>query len=161
MKKPEFNEKMLQRIEEIKMATYKYLQTLLEVDDKEMEALGLWEDKILQELSAYATHMLERKNMFICSPYIFEEFKIPYLCTLAECKCRKCTRQDAFMHKERMCAYIEDVLKGAGFSILEITEEGIVIREDNRKESFLIRITQKEDEADAKDGLQKRVHKNL
>ena len=161
MKKPEFNEKMLQRIEEIKMATYKYLQTLLEVDEKEMEALGLWEDKILQELSAYATHMLERKNMFICSPYIFEEFKIPYLCTLAECKCRKCTRQDAFMHKERMCAYIEDVLKGAGFSILEITEEGIVIREDNRKESFLIRITQKEDEADAKDGLQKRVHKNL
>lgn len=161
MKKPEFNKKMLQRIEEIKMATYKYLQTLLEVDDKEMEALGLWEDKILQELSAYATHMLERKGLFICSPYIFEEFKIPYLCTLAECKCRKCTRQDAFMHKERMCAYIEDVLKGAGFSILEIAEEGIVIREDNRKESFLIRITRKEDEADAKDGLQKRVHKNL
>lgn len=161
MKKPEFNEKMLQRIEEIKRATYKYLQALLEVDDNEMDTLGLWDDKILQELSAYATHMLERKNMFICSPYIFEEFRIPYLCTLAECKCKKCNRQDDFMHKERMCAYIEDVLKGAGFSILEMTEEGIVIREDNRKESFLIRITQKEDEADAKDGLQKRVHKNL
>ena len=106
MKKPEFNEKMLQRIEEIKRATYKYLQALLEVDDNEMDTLGLWDDKILQELSAYATHMLERKNMFICSPYIFEEFRIPYLCTLAECKCKKCTRQDDFMHKERMCAYI-------------------------------------------------------
>lgn len=161
MKKPEFNEKMLQRIEEIKMATYKYLQALLEVDDKEMEALGLWDDKTLQELSAYATHMLERKGLFICCPYIFEEFKIPYLCTLAECKCKKCTRQDAFMHKERMCAYIEDVLKGAGFSAIEITEAGIVLREENMEEAFLIRITRKEDEADAKDGLQKRVHKNL
>ena len=150
MKKPELNEKMLQRVEEIKLATYKYLQALLEVDDKEMEALGLWDDKFLQELSAYATNMLERKNLFICSPYIFEEFKIPYLCTLAECKCKKCTRQDAFMHKERMCAYIEDVLKGAGFSVINMTKEGIVIREENMEEAFLIRIDQQEDESDAK-----------
>ena len=141
---------MLQRVEEIKLATYKYLQALLEVDDKEMEALGLWDDKFLQELSAYATNMLERKNLFICSPYIFEEFKIPYLCTLAECKCKKCTRQDAFMHKERMCAYIEDVLKGAGFSVINMTKEGIVIREENMEEAFLIRIDQQEDESDAK-----------
>lgn len=160
MKKPEFNEKMLQRIEEIKRATYKYLQALLEVDDNEMDTLGLWDDEILQELSAYATHMLERKNLFICSPYIFEEFKIPYLCTLAECKCKKCTRQDDFMHKERMCAYIEDVLKGAGFSAIEITEAGIVLREENMEEAFLIRIEQREVETDAKAGLQKRVHKN-
>lgn len=150
MKKPELNEKMLQRVEEIKLATYKYLQALLEVDDKEMEALGLWDDKFLQELSAYATNMLERKNLFICSPYIFEEFKIPYLCTLAECKCKKCTRQDAFMHKERMCAYIEDLLKGAGFSVINMTKEGIVIREENMEEAFLIRIDQQEDESDAK-----------
>ena len=150
MKKPELNEKMLQRDEEIKLATYKYLQALLEVDDKEMEALGLWDDKFLQELSAYATNMLERKNLFICSPYIFEEFKIPYLCTLAECKCKKCTRQDVFMHKERMCAYIEDVLKGAGFSVINMTKEGIVIREENMEEAFLIRIDQQEDESDAK-----------
>ena len=150
MKKPELNEKMLQRVEEIKLATYKYLQALLEVDDKEMEALGLWDDKFLQELSTYATNMLERKNLFICSPYIFEEFKIPYLCTLAECKCKKCTRQDAFMHKERMCAYIEDVLKGAGFSVINMTKEGIVIREENMEEAFLIRIDQQEDESDAK-----------
>ena len=73
MKKPEFNEKMLQRIEEIKMATYKYLQALLEVDDKEMEALGLWDDKTLQELSAYATHMLERKGLFICCPVTIQD----------------------------------------------------------------------------------------
>jgi len=150
MKKPELNEKMLQRVEEIKLATYKYLQALLEVDDKEMEALGLWDDKFLQELSAYATNMLERKNLFICSPYIFEEFKIPYLCTLAECKCKKCTRQDVFMHKERMCAYIEDLLKGAGFSVINMTKEGIVIREENMEEAFLIRIDQQEDESDAK-----------
>ena len=151
MKKPEFNEKMLQRIEEIKRATYKYLQALLEVDDKEMETLGLWDDKILQELSGYATTMLSRKNLFICSPYIFEEFMIPYLCTLAECRCKKCTRQDAFMHKERMCAYIEDVLKGAGFSVINMTEEGIVLREENMEKAFLIRIDQQEDESDAKD----------
>ncbi len=151
MKKPEFNEKMLQRVEEIKLATYKYLQALLEVDDKEMKTLGLWDDKILQELSAYATHTLERKNLFICSPYIFEEFRIPYLCTLAECKCKKCTRQDAFMHKERMCAYIEDVLKGAGFSVINMTEEGIVIKEEDMDASFLVRIDRQEDEEDGKD----------
>lgn len=151
MKKPELNEKMLQRIEEIKLATYKYLQALLEVDDEEMEKLGLWDDKILQELSGYATTMLSRKNLFICSPYIFEEFRIPYLCTLAECRCKKCTRQDAFMHKERMCAYIEDVLKEAGFSVINMTEEGIVIREENMEKAFLIRIDQQEDESDAKD----------
>jgi len=151
MKKPEFNEKMLQRIEEIKLATYKYFQALLEVDDKEMDTLGLWDDKILQELSAYATHMLERKNFFICSPYIFEEFKIPYLCTLAECKCKKCTRQDAFMHKERMCAYIESVLKQAGFSIINMTEEGIVIKEEDMDASFLVRIDRHEDKEDGKD----------
>ena len=101
MKKPELNEKMLQRVEEIQLATYKYLQALLEVDDKEMEALGLWNDNILQELSGYAMSILSRKNLFVCSPYIFEEYKIPYLCTLAECKCKKCVRQDEFMHKEQ------------------------------------------------------------
>ena len=115
MKKPELNEKMLQRVEEIKLATYKYLQALLEVDDKEMEALGLWNDNILQKLSGYTMSILSRKNLFVCSPYIFEEYKIPYLCTLAECKCKKCVRQDEFMHKERMCAYVQDLLEGAGY----------------------------------------------
>ena len=60
MKKTELNEKMLQRVEEIKLATYKYLQALLEVDDKEMEALGLWNDNILQKLSGYTMSILSR-----------------------------------------------------------------------------------------------------
>ena len=151
MKKPELNEKMLQRVEEIKLATYKYLQALLEVDDKEMEALGLWDDKFLQELSAYATNMLERKNLFICSPYIFEEFKIPYLCTLAECKCKKCVRQDEFLHKERMCAYVQELLEGAGFSISSMEEGGISVKEDDSDDTFLIHIALEERPKDAED----------
>ena len=83
-------------------------------------------------------------------PYIFEEFKIPYLCTLAECKCKKCTRQDDFMHRERMCAYIQDILEGAGFQVAGM-EKGIVAKEEGTDDTFMIRIMVQEGLKDAED----------
>ena len=140
MKRAEFNEKMIQRIEELKQATYQYLQALLEMRDEEMREKGLWNERIFQEILGAAVNVLSQRGFFICNPYIFEEFKIPYLCTLAECRCKECTRQDEFMHRERMYAYIEDILEGAGFNITCL-EDSITVSENVTGDSFVIRIT--------------------
>ena len=87
MQKAEFTEKMLERIEEIQQAGYKYLKALLEVDDEKMKELGPWTEDDFRSLLADGMSILSKKGLFICNPYIFEEFTPPFRCTLAECKC--------------------------------------------------------------------------
>ena len=59
--------------------------------------------------------------------------------------------QDEFMHKERMCAYVQELLEGAGFSISSMEEGGISVKEDDSDDTFLIHIALEERPKDAED----------
>ncbi|MBR2037813.1 MAG: hypothetical protein IKJ39_12520 [Lachnospiraceae bacterium] len=150
MQKVELTEKMLERIEEIQQAGYKYLKALLEVDDEKMKELGPWTEDDFRSLLADGMSILSKKGLFICNPYIFEEFTPPFRCTLAECKCEECTRQDEFMYKERIAGYMRELLEDAEYEVV-VTEEGaIAFKEKGLGNRYQLQVTVQEETVDEK-----------
>ena len=150
MQKAELTEKMIERIEEIQQAGYRYLQALLEVDDEKMKELGPWTEEELRELMSDGMSILSRKGLFICNPYIFEEFTPPFRCTLAECKCEKCTRQDEFMYKERIAGYMHELLEDAEYEVLGTEEGAIEFKEKALDNRYQLQVTVQEETVDEK-----------
>ena len=144
MQKAELTEKMLERIEEIQQAGYKYLQALLEVDDEKMKELGPWTEEELRELMSDGMSILNKRGLFICNPYIFEEFAPPFRCTLAECKCEKCTRQDEFMYKERISGYMHEILEDAEYEVVGTEAGSIEFKEKGSDNYYRLQVTVKE-----------------
>lgn len=144
MQKVELTEKMLERIEEIQQAGYKYLQALLEVDDEKMKALGPWTEEDARNLLAVGMSILNKRGIFICNPYIFEEFTPPFRCTLAECKCEKCTRQNEFMYKERISGYMHELLEDAEYEVVGIEEGFIEFKEKGSDNRYQLQVTVQE-----------------
>ena len=150
MQKAELTEKMLERMKEIQQAGYRYLQALLEVDDEEMKELGPGTEGDFRNLLADGMSILNKKGLFVCNPYIFEEFTPPFRCTLAECKCKKCTRQEEFMYKERITGYMREVLEDAEYEVLGTEDGSIVFKEKGLDNRYRLQVKLHEGFADEK-----------
>lgn len=139
----EMNQRMLERIDIIDNATYRYLIQLLELGEDEAEKKFPWNIEILRGAFEDAVAVLNKHGYSVCDPCISTpESGRQYRCTLSECGCGSCSCQDEFMEKERIISSIEDAVTMNGLKIVGSGKDSVIVRENCIDADFEIRISQ-------------------
>ena len=139
----EMNQRMLERLDSIDNATYRYLMQLLELGMDEAENKFPWNIEIFREVFEDAVAVLNKHGYSVCDPYIStQDTGRQYRCTLSECGCKSCNCQDEFMEKERLISNIEDAVALTGMKIMDGNKDSIIVRGESTDTDFEIRVSQ-------------------
>ena len=138
----EMNQLMAKRAYWIDVHTYWYLMCLLELDVEEAKKKIPWDTEILKKVFDSAVSILKEYGHAVCSPHVCTpESGRQYRCTLSECGCGSCSRQEEFMEKERILSNIEGTAAMNGLEIIGGGEDSIIVREGCTDKDFEIRVS--------------------
>lgn len=93
-KEVELNDLMMERADVLDNCIYQTLLTILEIKPEDADIELPWDINMIRETLDAVTDVLAQNGRYGCDPYVEHKEGKSYLCSIEDCGCKVCIRQE-------------------------------------------------------------------